>query len=147
MTLPITVVIPAYNRLAELERALQSLVTQTCKTFEVVVCDDGSSEDVRGVVSRYADRLRLQYVRIENSGSPARPRNAATSLASGTWISFLDSDAWWKPERIECILSALASDVDVVYHKLHVVFPEHKSAPRGSSRMLGTSFGPAPLQL
>jgi glycosyltransferase involved in cell wall biosynthesis len=59
----ITVIIPVYNRPKELHRALQSLAEQTVKDFEVVVCDDGSEEDVESVVNSFMSRLDLRYWR------------------------------------------------------------------------------------
>ena len=81
MTPQISVVIPVYNRSWELRRALESLARQTTKNFEVVVCDDGSAEDIRAVVTTFEHQLDVQYQRIENSGGPARPRNVAIGLA------------------------------------------------------------------
>jgi glycosyltransferase involved in cell wall biosynthesis len=138
----LTVVIPTYNRGAELRRALESLAAQTRQDFEVIVCDDGSEEDLRSVVDGYAGRLGVEYVRIENSGGPARPRNVGTARASAPWISFLDSDDWWKPERVETVLPSLAGDVDVVYHPLRAV---GSGADRRCVRRVGRACGPDPL--
>lgn len=117
----ITVVIPVYNRKFELTRALEALSFQTMPNFEVVVCDDGSTDDLSDVVARFKTKLSLRYIRIENSGGPARPRNVAIGLARGEWISFLDSDDWWDAERLECVSAALDDDVDFIYHRLRVV--------------------------
>lgn len=114
----ITVVIPVFNRRAELKRALDSLVAQTDPEFSVIVCDDGSSEDISGLVHGYQASLNLGYIRIENSGAPARPRNVAVSKAGSEWISFLDSDDWWFPERIQTIKPYLNNSADIVYHRL-----------------------------
>lgn len=116
----ISAVIPVYNRSQELLRALESLRRQTFRNFDVVVCDDGSTEDIHAVVRPYRDQLALQYVRIENSGGPARPRNVAVAHARGEWIAFLDSDDWWDPERMARVSAALTEDVDLLYHPLRV---------------------------
>lgn len=116
----ITVVIPVYNRSEELRRALQSLAEQTVKDFEVIVCDDGSEENVELVVNFFISRLDIHYFRIEKSGSPARPRNVGIAHASREWISFLDSDDWWSPDRIQVISNELINEVDVLYHPLEL---------------------------
>lgn len=121
MTPLISVVIPVYNRCEELRRALVSLARQTCRNFEVIVCDDGSTDDIRGVVEGFVDQIDLHYQRIENSGGPARPRNVAIRVARGEWISFLDSDDWWDDNRVEVIITELHNDIDFLYHKLRVV--------------------------
>lgn len=121
MTPLISIVIPVYNRSWELRRALDSLLRQTTRNFEIIVCDDGSSEDIQAVVQPFRDQLDLQYVRIANSGGPARPRNVAISHARGAWIAFLDSDDWWDAERMAVVSTALEGDVDLLYHPLRVV--------------------------
>lgn len=117
----ISVVIPVYNRSWELRRALESLARQTTRDFEVVVCDDGSTEDIRAVLEPFENQIEVRYQRIENSGGPARPRNVAVGLARGEWIAFLDSDDWWDDERLAVVGAELGDDVDVLYHSLRVV--------------------------
>lgn len=116
----LTVVIPAFNRSQELIRSLDSLVAQTDPNFDVIVCDDGSTEDIASAVNGFNTRLRLRLLRIENSGGPARPRNVATNAATTRWISYLDSDDWWLPFRMARLKAALSDDSDIVYHPLVV---------------------------
>lgn len=84
----ITIVIPVFNRADELVRALSSLVDQTDKDFDVIVCDDGSTEDIYSKTKHYRDILRVKFIRIDNSGGPARPRNKAVEIVTATWVSF-----------------------------------------------------------
>lgn len=121
MTPPISVVIPVYNRSWELRRALESLARQTERNFEVVVCDDGSTEDICAVLAPFQSQMDVRYQRIENSGGPARPRNVAIRLARGEWIAFLDSDDWWDDGRMAVVGAALDEDIDILYHPLRVV--------------------------
>lgn len=121
MTPTISVVIPVYNRGWELCRALESLASQTTHDFEVVVCDDGSTEDIRAVLAPFEGRMDVRYQRIDNSGGPARPRNVAIGMARGEWIAFLDSDDWWDDERLEVVGAELGNGVDILYHSLRVV--------------------------
>lgn len=116
----LTVVIPTFNRSLELVRALDSLVAQTDPDFEVIVCDDGSTEDIAVAIQGFQGRLRLRLLRIDNSGGPARPRNVAAEAASTRWISYLDSDDWWYPSRMARLKAELDDDRDIVYHPLRV---------------------------
>lgn len=116
----VSVVIPVFNRSAELRRALESLARQTNKAFEVVVCDDGSTEDISAVLSPFKELLSIQYLRISNSGGPARPRNAAVASAQGEWIALMDSDDWWDDNRMETVVAQLGPEADLVYHRLRV---------------------------
>lgn len=142
----ISVVIPVYNRTWELRRALQSLADQSFRNFEVIVCDDGSTVDVQSVVDSFAGSLRLQFRRIDNSGGPARPRNVATRMASGEWISFLDSDDWWDSDRMGVVAAALGQDVDLLYHPLRVVTSSDVPRRRIHPKSLGRALRGEPLR-
>ena len=117
----ISVVIPVFNRTWELERALDSLVRQSYSNFEVLVCDDGSTEDIESIFKRYKSSLNIRYYKIKNFGGPARARNVGINNAIGEWIAFLDSDDWWVSERFDMLLKYLNQEFDLVYHQLEVV--------------------------
>jgi glycosyltransferase involved in cell wall biosynthesis len=147
MPTSMSVVIPTYNRSADLERALASIAAQTRPPYEVIVCDDGSEEDIRAVVDRFASRVNTKYIRISKSGGPGRPRNIAVAEATGTWISFLDSDDWWDPDRIEALQPFLREPVDVVYHRLRMVYTAGVPSFRRRLRHVGFDCGADPLRL
>jgi glycosyltransferase involved in cell wall biosynthesis len=136
----LSVVIPAYNRSAELRRVLESLALQTVKEFEVVVCDDGSSEDIPAVLLPFKEQLAVQYVRIPNSGGPARPRNTAIAAARGDWIALLDSDDWWDPNYIERMQQQLADSCDVAYCRLRVVHARGAEQQGEQRQWVGDAF-------
>lgn len=125
MTPLISVVIPVYNRGAAFRRALESLNQQTYRAFEVIVCDDGSIEDIPAAIAASNVVAPLRYLRIPNSGGPARPRNRAVEVAQCEWIALLDSDDCWDANRLEIISSELQGNVDLIYHRLRV---KHASA-------------------
>jgi glycosyltransferase involved in cell wall biosynthesis len=116
----ISVIIPVHNRTRELMRALESLVAQRDPLLEVVVCDDGSSEDIGAIVEAFQGRLHVKLLRTPASGGPAKPRNLAVAVASAAWVSFLDSDDEWLPGRTAAIRPLLSNHVDVLYHRLDV---------------------------
>jgi glycosyltransferase involved in cell wall biosynthesis len=131
----VSVVIPTFNRARDLARCLDSLVAQTFRDFEVLVCDDGSTDDSGAVAKSYGSRLRLEYHWGENFGGPARPRNRGVQLARGELIAFLDSDDWWAPEKLATSVRALDAGADFVYHDLYLVFDA--DARRHSRKSLG----------
>lgn len=122
----ITVVIPNYNRACELQRCLDALVTQTFSNFEVLVCDDGSSDNSAAVAAQFADRLDVIFETADNFGGPARPRNLGIAHARAPYVAFLDSDDWWAPEKLAKSLAALEAGADVVYHDLYIVRSQHQ---------------------
>ena len=116
----VSVVVPTYNRAADLRRCLDSLVGQTFKDFEVLVCDDGSTDSTADVVASYKDALNLTYHWAENFGGPARPRNTGLRLARGIYVAFLDSDDWWAPRKLAESVRRLDAGADFVYHDLYL---------------------------
>jgi glycosyltransferase involved in cell wall biosynthesis len=94
----VSIVIPTYNRSTVVRRAIDSVFAQTFQDFEVVVVDDGSTDDTRGALVGYPDRLR--YIAQKNQG-PAAARNHGMEQARGQFIGFLDSDDLYYPDNIE----------------------------------------------
>lgn len=88
-----TVIIPAYNRAALLENVLAGLVVQTAGSFDVVVVDDGSEEDIQSVVASYTDRLDVRCVRQKRDGfGTARARNLGVASTDAEVVAFIDAD-------------------------------------------------------
>jgi len=94
----VTVVIPTYNRAAYLGEAIESVLNQRYRQFEVIVVDDGSMDDTPAVAARYAGAI--QYVWQPNSERGAA-RNHGLRLARGEFIAFLDSDDLWTPDKLD----------------------------------------------
>lgn len=102
----VSVVIPTYNRAGFLPDALESLRNQTFQDFEVVLVDDGSTDDTQETVRQYlrANRellKRVRYFRFEKNGGIPRALNKGYELARGTYLCQLSSDDWLQPEKLE----------------------------------------------
>ncbi|HWA31637.1 MAG TPA: glycosyltransferase family A protein [Rhizomicrobium sp.] len=93
-----SVIVPVYNRAHLLERALASVFDQSLQDFEIVVVDDGSSDDPQSVVEAIGDS-RIRFVRQENRGGGAA-RNTGIDMARGRYIAFLDSDDRFLPHHL-----------------------------------------------
>lgn len=113
----ISVIIPTFNRAEKLRFCLERLLEQTFKQFEVIVCDDGSSDHTQNLIKEYEDRLNLVYIYDNNFGGPAKPRNNGIKKAKGDLIAFLDSDDWWYPTKLEESIKYF-DEFDLVYHDL-----------------------------
>lgn len=96
----VSVVIPAYNRAALLARTLESVLGQTFPDFEIIVVDDGSTEDIAAVVARFPD-APITFIRQETNQGAGAARNRGVQAARGEFIAFLDSDDEWEPEKLE----------------------------------------------
>jgi glycosyltransferase involved in cell wall biosynthesis len=110
----VSVVIPSYNRAQYIAETIESVLAQTYPNIEVIVIDDGSTDDTAKVVERFAHQIR--YVIQENSERGAS-RNHGLRLATGEYIAFLDSDDLWLPRMAEQCVDYLEArpDVGVVY--------------------------------
>jgi len=88
----VSVIIPTYNRAQLVGRAIQSALNQTYQDFEIIVVDDGSTDNTEEAMKGFGDE-RIRYIRHkENSGSSAAPGNTAIRTARGEYIAFQDSD-------------------------------------------------------
>lgn len=110
----VSVIIPAYNCAAFIGEAIQSVINQTFDSYEVIVIDDGSTDDTAAVVDHFGDRVR--YLRQENQGVAAA-RNRGIRSAAGQIIGFLDADDRWKPDKLERQIPILlsADDIGVIF--------------------------------
>jgi glycosyltransferase involved in cell wall biosynthesis len=94
----VSVVIPTYNYARFLGRAIESVMAQTVAPIEIIVVDDGSTDETPEVLARYANHVTA--LRRMNSGV-ASARNAGISVANGDLVAFLDSDDVWRPTKLE----------------------------------------------
>ncbi len=100
-TSTVSVIIPTYNRAHMVGRAIESVLVQTYRDLELIVVDDGSTDNTGGIVGNFSDS-RLTYIKLrKNSGASAVPRNAGLKIARGEYVAFLDSDDEWLPEKLE----------------------------------------------
>jgi glycosyltransferase involved in cell wall biosynthesis len=99
-----SVVIPTYNRGELLRETLQSVLRQDCDDFEVIVVDDGSTEDLSPFASEFRDRAR--FLRQDNAG-PSAARNRGVAEANGEYVAFLDSDDVWLPWTLSIYRQAI----------------------------------------
>ena len=122
----VTAAITTFNRAPYLTEALESIFTQTLDLYEVLVVDDGSTDDTAAVLGPYRDRIR--YVRQENAGRSAA-RNRAVQEARTPYISFLDSDDRWLPDKLERHVPVLDADdrVGLVHGHVDVMDAEGRT--------------------
>lgn len=93
----ISVIIPVYNRAGWIATTLEHIFAQELPIYEVVLCDDGSTDDIAGALQPYAEKIKI--IRIENSG-PGNARKVAIDNSKGDWIALCDSDDYWLPGHI-----------------------------------------------
>jgi glycosyltransferase involved in cell wall biosynthesis len=96
--IPVSIIIPTYNRAALVTEAVASVLAQSFRDFELLVVDDGSTDGTGEALALYADRIRL--IRRESRDGVSAARNDGIAAARGEWLAFLDSDDLWLPEKL-----------------------------------------------
>jgi glycosyltransferase involved in cell wall biosynthesis len=114
----ISVIIPTYNSGIFISEAIHSVLRQTCTDYEIIVIDDGSTDNTRGIIENNFPQIRYFY--IPNQGA-ASARNYGIRRARGEFIAFLDADDLWLPEKLEKQLKVFNAD-----QELMLVFTEHR---------------------
>jgi glycosyltransferase involved in cell wall biosynthesis len=138
----VSTIIPSYNCAQFVGRAVDSALQQTYRDQEIIVIDDGSTDDTRAVMARFGTAVR--YARQDNGGV-SRARNHGLSLAGGEFVAYLDADDLWYPDKLEKQIAFLDThsecgfvhtDVDVVNEDGAVIrsafnHSTQRSVPRG----------------
>lgn len=118
----ISVIIPTYNRAKKVVRAIESVLRQTYRDYEIIVFDDGSTDNTKEVVRAINDN-RLVYISGNKNRGAGAARNEGVRYAQGKYIAFLDSDDEWLPDKLEKQIEYIAChpEVGMVYGKMHVI--------------------------
>lgn len=131
----VSVIIPNYNHATYLPEAIDSVLRQDYRPFEIVVVDDGSTDHSRQVVAAYGDRIR--YIWQENQGLSVA-RNTGLRAARGEYISLLDADDLYEPTFINRLVAALQAepDADAVYCGYRYVGAANIALPQSAGRLV-----------
>ena len=99
----VSIIMPCHNGAAYLASSIQSVIVQTYKDWELLIIDDGSTDNSLQIIKDFAKAdFRIKYFSIEKaSGSPTYPRNVGIQNATGRFIAFLDCDDMWLPKKLE----------------------------------------------
>jgi len=123
MSVPISVIIPTYNRANLLIRCLDLVVNQTLEPSEVIIVDDGSTDNTKEIIDRYKNRIKgLRYIYQNNQGESCA-RNKGLINARYSYIAFLDSDDEWLPNHLEEAIKAFSiyQQVGLVYSAYNII--------------------------
>lgn len=117
----VSVIIPTYNRAHLIERSIKSVLNQTYEEFELLIVDDGSTDNTKEVVGRIKDD-RIRYIQCGENGGAAKARNRGIAEAKYDYIAFQDSDDEWYPDKLEKQMKAMLEapeDIGLVYCEYH----------------------------
>ena len=107
----VSIIMPAYNSSRWISDSIQSVLDQYYEQWELLIVDDGSTDNTKNLLNIFLTDKRIKYYYQENSG-PAVARNYGISKASGKYLAFLDSDDLWKPNKLEMQFNHLNKNSD-----------------------------------
>ncbi len=128
----VSVIVPAYNCSQYLQKTIESILTQTFQNFEILIIDDGSTDNTREIISSIARRNpeRIKTFYQENKGVSSA-RNTGIKEAKGEYIAFLDADDLWIPEKLEkqLFLFKKNQEADFIYTDCYFTDEKEKEIP------------------
>ena len=137
----ISVVIPAYNCGEYISRSIDSVLTQTLQPNEIIIVDDGSTDNTVQIALQYGPKVKL--IQQQNAG-PSAARNTGIQAATGEWIAFLDADDDWLPPKLQLQIDLLKRNPQLVWttaNYYRCLCDENRKAIDFSSKKLQTMLG------
>jgi glycosyltransferase involved in cell wall biosynthesis len=140
----ISVIIPVYNCEKWVKDSIQSVINQIYKNFEIIIINDGSTDNTSKVLEGYKGDNRISVYEIQNTG-PSRARNLGVSKAKGDYIAFLDADDLWDEYKLEKQIeyfrlhpdcNLLITNVKQITHNEEIIKLQYKSLPREKEEQL-----------
>jgi glycosyltransferase involved in cell wall biosynthesis len=130
----VSVLMPTYNQAAFIRRALASLLAQSLEDWELVVVDDGSTDETPAVLARYAADSRVRLTRLERNGGLGAALNRATALARGRYLAYLPSDDLYYPDHLLRLADLLdrRPEVGLAYGGVRWGAGSEAPSPRGA---------------
>lgn len=108
----VSVIIPLYNGKKYIRETLESVFSQTYDDFEVIVVDDGSTDDPKEDLAPFRDKIK--FIRQKNSGCPAGAKNTGVRQAKGEYLAFLDQDDLWKKDKLQKQIDLFKKDQETL---------------------------------
>ena len=114
-----SIIVPTYNNAQLLPRCIESIINQTYDNWELIIVNNASSDNTIEVIEGYHNP-KIKCVNFNNDEGIAASRNVGIKVAKGDYICFLDSDDWWKTNKLE-ICNEYINQYDLIYHDLDIV--------------------------
>lgn len=114
-----SVILPTYQRAYCIRETISSVISQTCKDWELIVVDNYSTDETEEYVKSFED-TRIRFLQINNNGIIAKSRNHGIAHANGTYLAFIDSDDPWVEEKLMVSKMYLSEGHELVYHDLYI---------------------------
>ena len=124
-----SIITPTYNRAYSLGRAIESVLAQSYQNFEMIICDDGSTDETESVIKKYANNLNIKYIKSERNLGVNVARNKAMSIISSEseFVTFLDSDDELLPNAIKNMVETVKKNKDINYFRFGTMYSDSNS--------------------
>jgi GT2 family glycosyltransferase len=139
----VSVIVPTYNRAHLIGRTLESALGQTYGNIEIVIVDDGSTDDTEGLIrTRYGSEPRVRYFKQANGG-PAAARNTGFERAKGEYLAFLDSDDTWSPWKLDLQVRCMEKfpELGMTWTDMQNIDPQGRVVNERHLRKMYTNWG------
>ena len=117
-----SVIIPTFNREKSLDRAINSVLKQTFKKWELIVVDNFSNDNTINLINSFKSN-KISFYQINNNGIIARSRNFGISKSLGKYVCFLDSDDWWDANKLKSVYDETVKGYCFIYHDHNLYSP------------------------
>ncbi|MDD2465991.1 MAG: glycosyltransferase family 2 protein [Desulfobulbus sp.] len=117
----ISVIIPTFNRAKIIHEAIDSVLLQTYKPIEIIVIDDGSSDETKEALELYIREQKIRYI-YQNNAGVSSARNVGIEISKGKWLAFLDSDDRWHPDKLQTHINGLIKHPNIVAHTVNATY-------------------------
>lgn len=109
----VSIIIPTYNRAGTLARAIQSVIVQSYSDWELIIIDDGSTDNTEELVKSFIEQdKRIQYISFSENKGQAAARNKGIRASDGEYIAFQDSDDCWMPDKLQMQVSMMEEHLE-----------------------------------
>lgn len=122
----VSIILPTFNRANLIIKAIESVLNQTYQNFELIIVDNFSTDNTLEIVNSFNEK-RIKYFKYRNNGIIAKSRNYGIEKSQGKYIAFLDSDDWWKRNKLEISMIYLEKGYDFTYHDLSISYVSKKT--------------------
>ena len=117
-----SIILPTFNRADKIRCAIDSVINQTFKNWELIIIDNNSQDDTEKIVLGYENK-KILFCKIDNEGVIAKSRNYGIKKSRGIYICFLDSDDWWDVKKLELVYEKAKLGHSFIYHNHFIYAP------------------------
>ena len=142
----VTVIIATYNKKSTLKYAVESVLWQTMKDFELWVIGDGCTDGTEELMATFDDPRVNWYNLPQNTGDQSEPSNEGLRRAKGTYISYLNHDDIWMPNHLEVLLDTIQThNADFAYSIMEWIYDENDPLPENFTQPVAPHYPDSPF--